>query len=303
MKVWIAHEEGRGLLGPLPDEVEVEVFSGRGDYPSDPAGVEFWVPPFLATSKVTTPLEDMPNLKAVQLLSAGAEVWVPAVREGIVLCDARGVHTPVTAEWTVGAVIAALRGFDLFARKQLRHDWKVEFTTTVTDKRALILGAGDIGEKVAEVLTLLGTEVTKVARRAREGVHGIEELDALLPEHDVVILILPLTDATRGMVDAKFLSQMKDGALLVNAARGPIVDTDALVAEVASGRLRCAVDVVEPEPLPPGHRLWDLEGALITPHVGASTDGLIGRAYAPVGPQIRRFAAGEPLENVVSDGY
>ncbi|GAA2321028.1 hypothetical protein GCM10010403_08500 [Glycomyces rutgersensis] len=104
-------------------------------------------------------------------------------------------------------------------------------------------------------------------------------------------------------MDAKFLARMKDGALLVNAARGPIVDTDALVAEVASGRLRCAVDVVDPEPLPADHPLWDLEGALITPHAGASVDGTLDRAYAPIGAQIRRFAAGEPLENVVSDGY
>ncbi|WP_026922945.1 2-hydroxyacid dehydrogenase [Glycomyces arizonensis] len=303
MKVWIAHEEGRELLGPLPDGVDVEVYSGRDGYPSDPAGVDFWVPPFLAQSKVTAPLGDMTSLRAIQLLSAGAEVWAPVVPDGVTLCDARGVHTGVTAEWTIGAILASMRGFDVFARRQRHHEWRVRWQTTVCDKHALIVGAGDIGEKVAEVLTALGTTVTKVARRARPGVHAIDELDALLPEADVVVLILPLTDATLGMVDAKFLARMKDGALLVNAARGPIVDTDALVAEVASGRLRCAVDVVEPEPLPAGHPLWDLEGALITPHVGASVDGMVPRAYRPVGPQIRRFAAGEPLENVVSDGY
>ncbi|GAB3225709.1 2-hydroxyacid dehydrogenase [Glycomyces halotolerans] len=303
MKVWIAHEEGREHLGGLPEDVEVEVFTGRGDYPSDPASVEFWVPPFLAESKVTAPLNDMTSLRVIQLLSAGAEVWVPAVPEGVALCDARGVHTAVTAEWTVGAILASMRGFDYFARRQPLHEWKVRWQTTVCDKRALIVGAGDIGEKVAEVLGVLGTAVTKVARRARPGVHGIGEVDQLLPEADVVVLILPLTDATTGLVDAKFLSRMKDGALLVNAARGPIVDTDALTEEVASGRLRCAVDVVDPEPLPTDHPLWDLDGALITPHVGASVDGMIPRAYAPVGPQIRRFAAGAPLENVVSDGY
>ncbi|WP_335987300.1 2-hydroxyacid dehydrogenase [Glycomyces sp. MUSA5-2] len=303
MKVWIAHEAGRALLGELPADVDVEVYDGRSDYPSDPATVEFWVPPFLAQSKVTTPLRDMTSLKAIQLLSAGAEVWVPVVPPGVTLCDARGVHTGVTAEWTVGAVIASMRGFDLFARQQARHEWRVEWTTTAVGKRALIVGAGDIGEKVADVLTALGVEVEKVARRERPGVHPIAAIDTLLPEFDIVILILPLTDATRGLVDAKFLSRMKDGALLVNAARGPIVDTDALVAEVASGRLRCAVDVVDPEPLPPGHPLWDLDGALITPHAGASVDGTLDRAYAPIGPQLRRFAAGEPLENVVSDGY
>lgn len=303
VKVWIAHEEGREHLGALPDGVEVEVYTGREGYPSDPAEVAFWVPPFLAQSKVTAPLGDMTSLRAVQLLSAGAEVWTPAMPRGVTLCDARGVHTAVTAEWTIGAIIASLRGFDVFARRQPHHEWRVRWQTTVCDKRALIVGAGDIGEKVAEVLTVLGTAVTKVARRPRPGVHAVEELDALLPEADVVVLILPLTEETRGMVDAKFLARMKDGALLVNAARGPIVDTDALCAEVASGRLRCALDVVDPEPLPAGHPLWDLEGALITPHVGASVDGMIERAYRPVGPQIRRFAAGEPLENVVVDGY
>jgi phosphoglycerate dehydrogenase-like enzyme len=303
VKVWIAHEEGRALLGPLPAGVEVEVYDGRGEYPSDPATLDFWVPPFLARSKVTTPLRDMTSLKAIQLLSAGAEVWVPVVPEGVALCDARGVHTAVTAEWTVGAVIASMRGFDVFARKQPRHEWKVEWTTTVVGKRVLVVGAGDIGERVGAVLTALGAEVEKVARSARPGVHPIDAVEALLPDFDVVVLILPLTDATRGLVDAKFLSRMKDGALLVNAARGPIVDTDALTAEVASGRLRCAVDVVEPEPLPADHPLWDLEGALVTPHVGASVDGILDRAYAPVGPQIRRFANGEPLENVVADGY
>jgi phosphoglycerate dehydrogenase-like enzyme len=303
VKVWIAHEEGRDLLGPLPDGVDVEVYDGRGEYPSDPATLEFWVPPFLARSKVTTPLKDMTSLKAIQLLSAGAEVWVPAVPPGVVLCDARGVHTGVTTEWTIGAVIAAMRGFDRFARQQARHEWKVEWTTTAVGKRALVVGAGDIGDKVADVLTVLGVEVEKVARRARPGVHPIDAVLDLLPRFDIVILILPLTDATRGLVDAAFLSRMKDGALLVNAARGPIVDTDALVAEVASGRLRCAVDVVDPEPLPQDHPLWDLEGALITPHVGASVDGTLDRAYAPVGPQIRRYLAGEPLENVVADGY
>ncbi|MQM26487.1 2-hydroxyacid dehydrogenase [Glycomyces albidus] len=303
MKVWIAHEEGRALLGELPADVEVEVYDGKSGYPSDPSTVEFWIPPFLAQSKLTTPLRDMTSLKAIQLLSAGAEVWVPVVPPGVALCDAQGVHSGTTAEWTVGAVLASMRGFDVFARQQLRHEWKVEFTTTIVGKRALIVGAGDIGERVAAVLAALGAEVDKVARRARPGVHPIDAVEDLLPAADVVVLILPLTDATRGLVDAKFLSRMKDGALLVNAARGPIVDTDALVAEVASGRLKCALDVVDPEPLPEDHPLWDLEGAIITPHVAASVDGTIARAYAPVGAQIRRAAAGEPLRNVVADGY
>jgi phosphoglycerate dehydrogenase-like enzyme len=118
-----------------------------------------------------------------------------------------------------------------------------------------------------------------------------------------VVVLVPLTPATTGLVSAEFLAAMPDGALLVNAARGPVVDTDAVLAEAASGRIGYATDVTEPEPLPAAHPLWDLPNVLITPHVAGSVRGLLRRAYALAGAQVRRFAAGEPLINVVVDGY
>jgi phosphoglycerate dehydrogenase-like enzyme len=147
------------------------------------------------------------------------------------------------------------------------------------------------------------TTVTMVARTARADAHGVDELPALLPEHDVVVVVVPLTDATRGMVDAAFLARMADGALFVNAARGPVTDTDALLAELRSGRLRAAVDVTDPEPLPADHPLWDAPNLLLTPHVGGAVPGFPARAYALVRRQLERWVAGEPLENVVHDGY
>ena len=290
------------MLGDLPDNVDLEVYDGRGDYPSDPASLEFWVPPFLAQSRVTTPLKEMTSLKAIQLLSAGAEVWVPAVPAGVTLCDARGVHTGVTAEWTIGAVIASMRGFDVFARKQARHEWKVEWTTTAVGKRALIVGAGDIGEKVGEVLTVLGIEVEKVARRERPGVHPIDAIESLLPDFDMVILILPLTDATRGLVDAKFLSHMKDGALLVNAAGAR--SSTRTHWWPRSPRAACAAPST----------WWTPNRSRGPPALGPRR-----RAHHPARRRLGRrhprprlrpdrrpdppLPAGEPLENIVTEGY
>jgi phosphoglycerate dehydrogenase-like enzyme len=145
--------------------------------------------------------------------------------------------------------------------------------------------------------------LTQVARTARPGVHGIDELPDLLPEADVVVLIVPLTDETRGMVDAAFLARMRDGALLVNGARGPVVDTEALTAELATGRIGAAVDVTDPEPLPADHPLWTMSNFLLTPHVAGSVRGLLPRAYRLAGDQIRRYVSGEPLINVVQNGY
>ncbi|MCC3765708.1 2-hydroxyacid dehydrogenase [Glycomyces sp. TRM65418] len=301
MKIWIAHEAGLAHLGPVPDEVEIEVFDG-GAYPSDPKDVVFLVPP----STPRTPaelLEDMPNLEAVQLLSAGVETWVPFMPAGVALCDNRGAHTEATAEWVAAASLASVRRLDHFARLQAEREWAPVRTGTLFGKTALIVGAGSIGEAVARRFAALGMAVGKIARTARPGVGTLADLPELLPQADVVVVIVPLTAETEGLIDAAFLARMKDGALLVNAARGKVVDTAAITAEVASGRLRCALDVTEPEPLPAEHELWGLEGALITPHVGGGVDGFMERCYPQVGDQIRRLAAGEPLANAVENGY
>ena len=303
MKVWIPHEEGLDLLGELSPVATVEVYPGGDELPSDPGDVEFWVPPFLSDGRTTLPLDRFGSLAVIQLLSAGADSWVGRVPEGVLLCDAAGVHTSSTAEWVVTAILSSIREFPRFVRAQIERRWDYTGTDELAGKRVLVVGAGTIGEGIRRRLEPFDVELTLAARRARPGVHAVGELPALLPEADVVVLVVPLTDATRGMVDAAFLARMGDGALLVNAARGPVVGTDALVAELASGRLRAALDVTDPEPLPPDHPLWSVPGLLLTPHVAGSVKGLYRRAYGLVGQQINRYAAGEQLVNAVADGY
>ncbi|MDG4785446.1 2-hydroxyacid dehydrogenase [Micromonospora sp. WMMD1102] len=308
MKVWIPHPVGLELLGEIPAGVTVEVAPTPEQFPSDPAGVRFWVPPFLAQTAAVPMAAKLPDLRVVQLLSAGADVWVGRLPEHVTLCDGRGVHDSSTAEWVVAATLAYLRSFPVFALAQARHEWsydRVNPTDELAGKRVLVVGAGSIGAATRARLAPFEVELTMVARTARpaEGVYAVDDLPALLPEADVVVLLVPLTDATRGLVDAGFLAAMRDGALLVNAARGPVVETEALVAELVTGRLSAALDVTEPEPLPAGHPLWDLPNVLLTPHVGGSVRGLLPRGYRLAGQQLRRFVAGEPLVNVVVDGY
>jgi phosphoglycerate dehydrogenase-like enzyme len=244
-------------------------------------------------------LASLPRLRLVQLLSAGADTWLGALPDGVVLCNARGAHTPATAEWAVTATLAAQRGIPFFVREQDAGRWSRATHESLVGARVLIVGAGDIGREIGRMLAGFDVELTFVARTAREGVRSTADLPELLPHADVVILIVPVTPETRGMVDARFLAAMPDGALLVNAARGVIVDTEALLAELTAGRLRAALDVTDPEPLPAGHPLWSAPGVLITPHVGGDVPRTPARTTATAVDQITRVLAGEPLANVV----
>jgi phosphoglycerate dehydrogenase-like enzyme len=304
VKVWIPHPQGLPLLAPhLPPDVSVEVFSGYGDPPSDPATVRFWVPPFLATVEVTRVLARMPRVRVVQLLTAGVDPWVGRVPRGVLLCHGRGVHTSATAEWVVTAILAYLREFPRFVRSQVGRRWDYTPTAELAGRRVLIVGAGDIGEAVAARLAPFGVELVRVARQARPGVHAAGEVPRLLADADVVVLLVPLTDATRGMVDADFLRRMRDGALLVNASRGPVVHTVALTEALVTGRIGAALDVTDPEPLPEDHPLWAMPNVLLTPHVAASVHGMLPRAYRLVADQVRRQLSGEALVNVVGPTY
>jgi phosphoglycerate dehydrogenase-like enzyme len=308
VKVWIAHEAGLPHLGALPADVTVEVLPAPdAPLPSDPAEVEFWVPPFLSLGNVVPFAEKLTGLRVVQLLSAGAEVWIGKLPESVVLCDGRGVHSSSTSEWILTAILSYLRAFPAFARAQAAREWsnrRYAPTDELAGKRVLIVGAGAIGEATAARLRPFEVgSVTMVARTARDGVHGVDELPALLPDADIVVLIVPLTPETTGLVNADFLARMPDGALLVNGARGPVVDTEALTAELGTGRLGAAVDVTDPEPLPPDHPLWTMPNFLLTPHVGGAVPGLMRRGYRLVGDQLRRYVAGEPLINQVRNGY
>ncbi|SCX52784.1 Phosphoglycerate dehydrogenase [Klenkia marina] len=247
-------------------------------------------------------LGGLPDLQLVQLMSAGAERFVGRLPEGVVLCNARGAHTPATAEWVVAAALAAQRGLPHFTREQDAGRWTPGTAHSMVGARVLVVGAGDIGRTVGRMLAGFDVDLTYVARTARDDVRSTAELPELLPDADVVVVLVPVTDETVGLVDAAFLAAMKDDALLVNAARGVVVDTDALLVELTAGRLRAALDVTEPEPLPEGHPLWSAPGLLLTPHVAGSVPDTGDRAFAAVAHQLQRVLDGGPLQNVV-DAY
>lgn len=303
MQVLLSERDGVELLGDVPSGVEVALWDCTGEPPSGVDRSEFWVPPFAHGAKQAAGLAALPALKVIQLLSAGADAWVDVVPEGVRLCDARGAHTSSTSEWAATAVLASIREFGSFTQSQLAGRWDQRATEGVAGKRVVVVGAGDIGEALCARLAPFEVDLVRVARSARENVHAIDELPALLPSADVVVLLVPLTAATTGLVDAQFLAAMPDGALLVNAARGPVVDTDALLSELTSRRLHAALDVTDPEPLPAGHPLWSAPNLLLTPHVGGNVTGLARRAYAIAAAQLARYAAGEELHNVVTNGY
>lgn len=286
-----------GALADPP--VEVAVWDGTGPLPAAAETVELYVLPYTFGAHVAQVMAQLPRLRYAQTLTTGYEHVVPYLPAGVSLSNARGVHDASTAELALALMLANQRGLVDYVRAQDRGQWAHDFRPSLADRTVLIVGYGSIGAAVEARLAGFECRVVRVARTAREGVVGIDRLPELLPGADVVVLTLPLTDATRGLVDAAFLARMPDGALLVNIARGPVVVTEALVAELRSGRLRAAVDVTDPEPLPPGHPLWSAPGLLISPHVGGNTTAFEPRAKALVAAQLGRFARGEPPDNVV----
>ncbi len=304
--VWLPFpaEEAEGL----PDSFRYRHWDGEDTFPADPAACVFYVTPYMKSPDITLrPLPAMPDLEVVQTLTAGVDDilgGLDRMRPGVRLCNARGVHEASTAELALTLVLASLRGIPGMVRGQDAEQWRSGFYDALADKSVLIVGYGSIGAAVEDRLAPFECAgVARVARSARATtrgpVHALADLPRLLPDADVVILSTPLTDETRGLAGADFLGRMKDGALLVNVARGPVVDTAALLAELETGRLRAALDVTDPEPLPVGHPLWHAPNALITPHVGGSSSAFEPRAKRLVARQLTRFAAGEPLENTV----
>jgi phosphoglycerate dehydrogenase-like enzyme len=298
--VSVPDERWLGLWPQGEEPVDVLLWDMTGDAPGVPALV---VLPYIGAAGVAHRLGDVPGLRVAQTLSAGYEHVLEHVPAGVTLATAAGVHDASTAELAVGLTIAALRGFPDFVRAAASDVWLSGTRASLADRRVLLVGAGSVGSAIADRLAPFEVELTRVATTARDDarghVHADAELADLLPRHEVVVLACPLTERTRGMVDAAFLALMPDDALLVNVARGGVVVTDALVAELASGRLRAALDVTDPEPLPPGHPLWELPNVLLSPHVGGDTTAFPPRARALLKDQFERFAAGLPLRNVV----
>ncbi len=300
LTVLVPDDEGMNVLAEVPRVLPVRYQWGEP------------VPPEAAKAEVLIPGKHppgeqlwraLPNLKLIQLLSAGAEDWIGRVPDGVLLSTCRGAHGGSTAEWVVAALLSMYRKLDVFAAAQREGRWERQTADTLQGKRVLVIGAGDLGRHLRRRLEPFDARCTMVGMTAREGVHGVRELPGLLELHDVVVLMVPLTSRTRGMVDAEFLSRMRDGAVLVNVSRGAVVDTDALVAELTTGRLRAALDVTDPEPPPAGHPLWTVPGLLLTPHVGGAVRGVRGRSYAVAAAEIARYAGGELPDNLVHGEY
>jgi phosphoglycerate dehydrogenase-like enzyme len=291
-------------VGGLPDDVEVLVWDGHDDPPAGADRSEFFVGRYDVAPPPASALAGLPNLKVIQLLSAGVEPWLPVVPDGVQLHSGRGIHGASTAELAIAGMLAVLRELPRFERAHAAHEWAPRGVTDGLDgTRVLVLGSGDIGARVATAARTLDAEVTVIARSARAGVRPLADLPQLLPDQNVVVVAVPHTPQTHHLVDAAFLAALPDHALLVTIARGGIVDTDALLAELTAGRLRAFLDVTDPEPLPPDHPLWDAPNLLLTPHVGGGTHGWQHRGYRLARAQLERYLAGEPLVNAVTDGY
>ena len=310
------------LLANFPSEAEIVRLPRTILSPVD---VDFWIVPFYRKVAATAFLQ-LRGVKVAQSLMAGVDWILPWLPQDVTLCDGRGIHDISASEWVMAAIMAAMKRFPLYRDLQNKQQWKGFATVTdgflgevgpsrgqytvlaedLAGKTVLIVGYGSIGEAIEARLTPFGVSVLRVARSARDQpeVSAVSDLHALLPLADIVVLIVPLTDATRGLMGATEISLMKPAALLVNAARGNVVVTDALVLALEQRRIRAVVDVTDPEPLPAGHPLWSAPNCMITPHIGGSTPEFIHRAFGFAAQQVRRFIAGEPLENVVTDaGY
>jgi phosphoglycerate dehydrogenase-like enzyme len=310
--IWVPADWVAAVMTGLPG-TRVEIVDtatdlggpGRRELPESVTEVEFYVPPFFGSAAAAQVMALMPRLRVVQALTAGVDRLRPHVPSDAVLCNARGAHDAATAEWVVGAMIGAQREFPFFAREQAAGRWSYQNTAELAEKNVLIVGYGSIGAAVERRLAGFEVSVTRVARRPRpdEGVFGLDDLPGLLPSADVVLVLVPFTPETSGMIDAAFLARMKDGSLLVNAARGTVVVTSALISELKRGRLRAALDVTDPEPLPPDHPLWTSPGVFITPHTGASTPVSLRRAAELARDQAAAYLRGQPLSNVITGTY
>jgi phosphoglycerate dehydrogenase-like enzyme len=295
--VVLPSDEVRHRLEPRLDGVRVTVWAPGSAEPF-PGPADLLLLPYMIPADGLRRLAGLP-VGLVQSQTLGYDGVAENLPAGLRYCNAVDVHEGSTAELTLALILATLRGVPQAVRDADRGVWDHRRQPGLAGRRVLLLGAGGVGREIIRRLAPFDVELTVVARTARDGVHGLDELPGLLGSAEVVIVAVPLSAQTRGLVDGPFLATLPDGALLVNVARGPVVDTDALLAELRTGRIRAALDVTDPEPLPPGHPLWSAPGVLITPHLGGDTDAMDVRVDRIVVEQVRRLRAGEPPLNLV----
>jgi phosphoglycerate dehydrogenase-like enzyme len=298
--VWIPGPQ-LSELGPLPEDFTALALPD--DIGNDPnlGEVEFVVVRLQDDLRPYFP--KMHSLKIVQTVSAGVDSFVEGFPSSLTMCSARGTHDIDVAEWVVGAILAGQRHFPFYRDEQKAERWTRTVSRRTRDSTVFFLGYGSIAQAVEARLAPFGVRILRAARHEREGVHPVADLLSLVAESDVVIVLCPLTPETVNLVDAEVLAAMRDDALLINVARGAIVDTDALVAELETGRIRAVLDSTEPEPLPPGHPLFTLPGVFVTPHVSGATKYASSDVFSFITEQIHRYAHGEPLLNIVHGDY
>ncbi len=284
----------------IPGGLEALPTNGIAPYESDLEKVTFFVPKYMAGRAGMLPMVNMPNLKVVQLNSAGYDDALPLLPAGVTLCNARGVHDTSTAELAVALAIGSRRGFADFFRNQTTGTWVHETRTSLADSRIGIVGYGSIGQLLEKMLQPFSVDTFAFSKSGSNGSIKISEFDVYLPTLDIVILIMPLTEENHHFMNAERLAAMKDGSVLINVARGAIVDTDALITELHRGRIYAGLDVTDPEPLPVGHPLWSAPNVLITPHIGGDSTAFEPRGKKLVEEQLERHARNIPLINVVA---
>lgn len=305
--VTVPDDDLLNALQPAPQGINLV----RWDFESEPAGapideVDAVVLPYMSSKNFSEALRSARNLKIVQTQTTGYEGIPEMAGNGVAVASAAGVHAAATAEMAVGLAIASLRGIDVAVKNQLKGIWQPARFAGLADRKVLLLGVGGIGEEIARRLDAFEVELTRVGNTARTDdrgvVHGSDELIDLAAHHEVLIVITPLSDSTRGLVGKELLAALPDGALVINVARGAVVDSDALTAEVVSGRLHAAVDVFDPEPLPSDHPLWAAPNAIITPHNGGNTGAFWPRVVKLLRSQLEAFAEGRKPQNLVVPG-
>ncbi|MEO6881534.1 MAG: NAD(P)-dependent oxidoreductase [Mycobacteriaceae bacterium] len=294
--VLVLDPRGCSELADLPGVDVLFHDPGSSELADDARAAQVLVAEGGSVDQVAALAAEMPALRLVQTTNAGVETWVGRLPEQVQLSNGRGAHGASTAEWALAGLLAVYRDLVSFANART---WSDHPTETLMGKHVLIVGAGDLATELAVRLDACGASSTLVGRTRRDGVHAIDELGELVATHDAVVLMLPLTEQTRGLVDADLLARMPDHAILVNAARGGVVDTDALLVELRAQRLRAVLDVTDPEPLPEDHPLWGAPGLLLTPHVGGFSEGRDERAWAVTRANVAAVARGEEPPNLV----
>jgi len=265
------------------------------------ADVTFYCLPYMGDAASAALVARLPRLRVLQSLSSGVDDVLAAVPAGVILCNGRGLHHEEgTAELAVTLILASLRQLPLLVRQQADARWRHVRTDSVEGKRVLLVGYGAIGAAIEQRLSPFGATVVRVSRTARPGVAPFSRLAELAATADIIVVCVALAAGTRGLVDARVLAALRPGALVVNVARGPVIDADALTREVESGRLMAALDVTDPEPLPANRPEWTLPNVLVTPHIGGDTFAFARSAARFVANQAARHLAGEELRNVVA---